>query len=121
MNIIYQRIKELCAERGTTYSAVCKELGMHPSVIGNLSSDEERNLTSDKAIAFARYFKVPVGYILGIEDKPVTDAETPISDEDIKFALFDGDRDITDEMFAEVKKFAAYVKAREREKDAGTF
>ena len=33
-----------------------------------------------------------------------------VSDEDIKFALFDGDKDITDEMYNEVKEFAKYVK-----------
>jgi len=36
-----------------------------------------------------------------------------ITDEDIKFALFGGDGEITDAMFEEVKQFAAYVKHRE--------
>ncbi len=36
-----------------------------------------------------------------------------ITDEDIKFALFDGDvGEITDEMYAEVKAFAEFVKAK---------
>ncbi|MBQ6432162.1 MAG: helix-turn-helix transcriptional regulator [Oscillospiraceae bacterium] len=37
-----------------------------------------------------------------------------VTDEDIKFALFGGDGEITDEMFEEVKRFAAYVKEREK-------
>ena len=36
-----------------------------------------------------------------------------LSDEEIKFALFGGDGEITDAMFAEVKQFAAFVKQRE--------
>ena len=40
----------------------------------------------------------------------------PVSDEEIKFALFGGDGEITDEMYAEVKHFAAFVKQREKEK-----
>lgn len=36
-----------------------------------------------------------------------------VSDEDIKFALFGGDGEITDAMFDEVKRFAAYLKQRE--------
>lgn len=37
----------------------------------------------------------------------------PVSDEDIKFALFGGDGEITDAMFDEVKQFAAFLKQRE--------
>ncbi len=36
-----------------------------------------------------------------------------ISQEEIKFALFGGDGEITDEMFEEVRQFAAFVKSRE--------
>ena len=36
-----------------------------------------------------------------------------VSDEDIKFALFGGDGEITDAMFDEVKRFAAFLKERE--------
>lgn len=35
-----------------------------------------------------------------------------VTDDDIKFALFDGDKDITDEMYNEVKEFAKYVKSK---------
>ncbi len=37
----------------------------------------------------------------------------PVSDADIKFALFGGDGDISDAMFDEVKRFAAFLKQRE--------
>ena len=40
-----------------------------------------------------------------------------ISDEDIKFALFGGDGDISDAMFDEVKRFAAFLKQREAGKE----
>lgn len=36
-----------------------------------------------------------------------------VSDEDIKFALFGGDGEITDAMYDEVKRFAAFIKLRE--------
>lgn len=38
---------------------------------------------------------------------------TTISDKDIQFALFGGNDEITEKMYEEVKKFAAYVKQRE--------
>ena len=37
-----------------------------------------------------------------------------VTEEDIKFALFGGDREITDEMYQEVKRFANYVKQKDR-------
>ena len=36
-----------------------------------------------------------------------------VTDEDIKFALFGGDGDITDAMYDEVKRFAAFLKQRQ--------
>lgn len=35
-----------------------------------------------------------------------------VTDDDIKFALFGGGEEITDEMYEEVKRFAAFVKQR---------
>ena len=41
------------------------------------------------------------------------DGRHSISDEEIKFALFGGDGEITDAMYDEVRRFAAYIKQRE--------
>ena len=43
---------------------------------------------------------------------PTVPGERLVSDEDIKFALFGGDGEITDEMYEEVKDFAEYIKKR---------
>ena len=41
------------------------------------------------------------------------EGERAVSDDDIKFALFGGDGEITDAMYDEVKRFAQMVKLRE--------
>lgn len=46
------------------------------------------------------------------ETAPI-EPERQISDDDIKFALFGGDGEITDAMYDEVKRFAQMVKLRE--------
>lgn len=38
--------------------------------------------------------------------------ERPVSDADLKFALFGGDKEISDAQFEEVKKYARYLKER---------
>lgn len=45
--------------------------------------------------------------------KAPTDSKRKVSDDDIKFALFGGDSEITDAMYDEVKRFAQMVKLRE--------
>ena len=55
-------------------------------------------------------------YFYGTSDNETAPAENgkrSVSDEDIKFALFGGDGEITDAMYDEVKRFAAFLKARE--------
>lgn len=62
----------------------------------------------------ADYFGVPVSELLGEkENAPTQKGEREISDNDIKFALFGGDGEITDAMYDEVKRFAQMVKLRE--------
>lgn len=63
----------------------------------------------------ADYFGVTVDYLLGTEPKP----STAVTDDDLKFALFNGAEGITDEMFDEVKAFAEFVKNREENKRKG--
>lgn len=50
------------------------------------------------------------------EKAPADPGKRSVSDDDIKFALFGGDGEITDAMYDEVRRFAAFVKQREAEK-----
>lgn len=52
----------------------------------------------------------------GYEKAPTVEGERNVSDDDIKFALFGGDGEITDAMFEEVRQFAEFVKNREEQK-----
>ncbi|MBQ8360219.1 MAG: hypothetical protein IJX37_10020 [Oscillospiraceae bacterium] len=73
----------------------------------------------DRALTIATYLGISVDCILtGNENKkaPTENGERSVSDDDIKFALFGGDGEITDEMYERVKKFAAFIKQEEAEK-----
>jgi len=50
------------------------------------------------------------------KNAPTVSGERTVSEDDIKFALFGGDGEITDEMYDEVKRFAAFIKQREADK-----
>lgn len=86
----------------------------------------------------ANYFDVTVDFLLSdgaiqITDKPYiielraadelpddtpdkAESSSAPSDEDIKFALFDGSEGVTDEMYDEVKRFAKYIKEQKEKK-----
>lgn len=67
----------------------------------------------------ADYFGVPVSEL--DEETPTPEGERKVSDDDIKFALFGGEGEITDAMYEEVKRFALMVKLREEaERKRGT-
>ena len=50
---------------------------------------------------------------------PAGDGKRSVSDDDIKFALFGGDGEITDAMYERVKQFAAFIKKEEADKKKG--
>lgn len=74
-----------------------------PGVI--VTVEKNSNATADQIDAIvSAYAKT--------EKAPTVNGERSVSDDDIKFALFGGDGDITDEMYEEVEDFAEYIKKR---------
>lgn len=104
-------VRTLCQSRGIPVSQLEKALGFSN---GYLNPKKLTKLPYDRAAAIADYFGVSVSTILtGAEKNEAAPVSSPVvTEEDIKFALFGGDSDITDEMYEEVKRFAAYVKQR---------
>lgn len=81
MCTFYERISELCKERGTSRSRVCLDLGLSKSTLSDIKSGRKSGVSAENAQKFADYFGVTVGYLLGKEEKTptVTDGqkETP--------------------------------------------
>lgn len=119
MSDLYNRIMSLCEEKGVSGYRMCKDIGIQPSILTDLKRGRQSGLSAKNADKMAAYFGVSVGFLLGTEIKKMhtDEGERTVSDDDIKFALFDGAQDITDEMFDEVKNFAKYVQQREKNKN----
>ena len=82
----------------------------------DLKKGRKQGLSAETLAKIAAYFGVSIEYLLtGVETKkaPTDEGERTVSDDDIKFALFGGDGEITDAMYDEVKRFAQMVKLRE--------
>lgn len=118
MSNLYNRIEELCKDRNESITTMCKESGASRASLSDLKVGRKQSLSADTLSKIAAHFSVSVDYLLGKENKkaPTENGERVVSDDDIKFALFGGDGEITDEMYDEVKRFAAYIKQREADK-----
>lgn len=108
----YKRLRDLCEERNMTINELVKILDLSSgSPTAWKNGTIPRNAT---LVKIADYFGTSTDYLVGKESRkaPTTNGERSISDDDIKFALFGGDGEITDEMYEEVKDFAEYIKKR---------
>lgn len=136
------RIRELREEKGISMREAAKRLHMPYTTYVNYEKGL-REPSSEVLIALARFFNVTIDYLVGNVNDPEfyldnerilreinsyspfvapgyekapTGGERKVTDEDIKFALFGGDGEITDAMYDEVRQFAAFVKNREAQK-----
>lgn len=116
MGEMYNRIVALCKERGIKPGRVCADTGLSRGMMSDLKMGRTKELSAKNTKIIADYFGVTTDYLLtGEETKkaPPPEGERVVSDDDIKFALFGGEGEITDAMYDEVKRFAQMVKLRE--------
>ena len=113
--MFFNRFKALCDERQISVYRACTDIGLNRSAVAKWKSGGKPN--GSTAAKLAEYFGVTTDYLLGqTDEKAPADSKRAVNDEDIKFAHFGGDGEITAAMYDEVKKFAAFIKQREAEK-----
>lgn len=110
-----ERVRAICKERGIPIYKLERDLGFGNGYVGRLMKGV---FPAHRLYAIAEYLGVTPEYLMhGDPDgKPLLYGEREVSKDDIKFALFGGDGEITDAMYDEVLAFAAFVKKREAEK-----
>ena len=111
--MFFNRFKALCEERNISTYRACTDIGLNRSAVAKWKDGGKPNGTT--AAKLADYFGVTTDYLLGQAEQRLANPKQ-VSDEDIKFALFGGDGEITDAMYEEVKRFAQFIKDRESQK-----
>ena len=109
---MYKKIDELLAQKGISGAKMSADLGMSRSFMTELRKGRAKSIKIETAKKIADYFGVDVSELLGEQTQSAAPGRRTVSDADIKFALFGGDGEITDEMYQEVRRFADYVKQR---------
>ena len=112
--MFFDIFNDLCIKKGVSCKRAAEDIGLSNSITTKWKKTGATP-TGETLSKIAAYFGVSVGYLLGKENEkaPAESGKRSVSDDDIKFALFGGDGEITDAMYEEVKNFAAFVKARE--------
>lgn len=114
---IIKRIELRLAELGMSKAGFYKLSGISSASYSQWNTGKYKPSES-KLRSAAECLGVSFEYLCyGVEQKtekaPTAAGERSVSDDDIKFALFGGDGEITDAMYEEVRRFADYVKQRE--------
>lgn len=102
---IEARLKELRLNKGVSQAVIADYLGVTKQAY-SLYELGRREPDFETLLKLGEYFDVTIDYLL----KGSKTIET--TDDDIKFALFDGEKGISDEAYEEVKNFAKYIKEK---------
>ena len=113
---IASNIKRARISANMTQAEAADRLGITAQAVSNFERGIN-GIENSLLLRMCEIYNTPLSYILGdeyeIRENAPTNGERTVSDDDIKFALFGGDGEITEEMYDEVKRFAAYIKQRE--------
>ena len=69
MVTLYERLSDLCTEKGVKGGRMCTDLGFSKSLMTDLKSGRKKGVNAETAQKIASYFGVSVGYLLGEEEK----------------------------------------------------
>ena len=98
------RIRELRKRTGMTLDELAAQLEVARATLGFWEQGRYQP-SNEMLLRLSEIFGVSVDYILG---------KDTVSDGDLKVALFGGDGNVTDEMWEEVKRFAEYVRDKNK-------
>ena len=110
---LFERIENLCTQKGVNITEMCKCSGVTRSKLTDLKMGRIKSLSTGALSKIADYLDVTVDYLLGKEE---TKKSSSVSDEEIKFALFGGEGEITDEMWQAVREYAQFIKDKHGKK-----
>lgn len=109
----YERIEEQCRLKGVTKYDMVLALGKSKSIITDVLAG--RNGFSVATLqAFADYLGCSVGYLINGE---TSETPMPVTEQDIKIALFGGEGEVTDEMWREALDAIEYIKFKHGKKN----
>lgn len=103
-----ENIKMKRLENKMTMEELAKKIGTSKPTIQRYESGKITNIPSDKIEAMARALNTTPEFLMGWK----TRESTTVTDNDVKVALFGGDKEVSEELWDEVMKYAEYLKEK---------
>lgn len=75
MCTLYNRINDLCKNRGVSASRMCLDLGLSKSTMSDMKSGRKKGVSAETALKIAEYFGITVDDLYGRE--PPQNIENP--------------------------------------------
>lgn len=106
-----------------TMREIAEAVGVSEATVSRWESGNIANMGRDKIALLSKVLKISPSQIAGYDEDEGNSFEnlkTPattsklIDDKSLKFALFGGDKEISDEQLEEVKRFAKFIKERDK-------
>ncbi len=111
-----KHLKELRAAKKMSQQDVANYLGITRQAYSNYENGN-RDPDNETLLKLAEFFDVTVDTLLrGNEKKPTPEGERNVTDDDIKFALWGDVNDIDDDDLEDVRRYAAYIRERKKNK-----
>lgn len=109
-----EKIRALRKRERLTQTELGKMIGVKKNAVSKWENDYLIDIPAGRIKAMAKIFDVPPSYLIDddLDRTPLPAIAGEVSIDDLKFAIFGSDAEITDEMYEEVKQFAAFVKNR---------
>lgn len=82
MSNMYEIIDRLCKEKAITITALSREIGISKSTMSELKMGRSQSLSAKNLDKIATYFNVPIGTLLGNQEKK------PLINEDEELAAY---------------------------------
>lgn len=115
--MFYDRFKQLCDSRSISCNKAALEIGLSNATPTKWKKTGATPVgeTLDR---IAKYFGVSTDYLLGKETEkaPAEVGKRSVSDDDMKFALWGDCEDMDDEDLADVRRYAAFIRERKKDK-----
>lgn len=115
--MFYDRFKQLCERKGVSCNKAALEIGLSNATPTKWKKTGATPV-GDTLDKIAAYFGVSADYLLGKENEkaPTAAGERSVSDDELKFALWGDCEDISDDDLADVRRYAAFVRERKKDK-----
>jgi len=116
MSDLYNRLIELCENKGITGYRMCRDLDIQPSVMTDLKMGRRYSMKMETADKIVEYFGVSVGYLSGRTDDTDTGLVIPDELKGVQVAFHRGEfEDLTQDEIDKLAEFARFIKSQRGE------